>query len=83
MNYRIYVAISYVTGSLYTEGEGAGYVGRHSDSLHIDGRGLIPCRGKRFFSSPQCPDRLWDHPTSYQEGNGCSFLRGNEAGTSS
>jgi hypothetical protein len=25
----------------------------------FDGRGSIPSMGKTFFSSPQCPDRLW------------------------
>jgi hypothetical protein len=24
----------------------------------LDGWGLIPSRGKRYFSSPQCPDQL-------------------------
>jgi hypothetical protein len=25
----------------------------------VDGRGSIPGRSKRFFSTPRCPDRLW------------------------
>jgi hypothetical protein len=28
----------------------------------VDGRGSIPGKGKRFVSSPQCPDRLWGPP---------------------
>jgi len=24
----------------------------------------------RFFSSPECPDRLWDHPACYSKGMG-------------
>jgi hypothetical protein len=31
----------------------------------MDYRGLIPCTGKRFFSSPQRPDWLWTHTVSY------------------
>ena len=27
-----------------------------------------PSTDMRFFSSLQCPDRLWDHPTSYSKG---------------
>jgi hypothetical protein len=30
--------------------------------------GLIPGRGKRFFSSPQRPDRLWDPPSLLSNG---------------
>jgi hypothetical protein len=28
----------------------------------LDGWGLIPGRGKKLFSTPQCPDRFWDPP---------------------
>jgi hypothetical protein len=27
----------------------------------LGGRSSIPCRGKRFFSAPQRPDRFWAH----------------------
>jgi hypothetical protein len=30
----------------------------------INGSGSIPGSGKRFFSTPPCPDRLWD-PSSF------------------
>jgi hypothetical protein len=39
----------------------------------LDGRGLIPGRGKRFFSSPQCPG-------SYPIGTGASFPKGKAVG---
>jgi hypothetical protein len=28
-------------------------------AMGLDGLATIPCRGKKFFSSPQRPDRLW------------------------
>jgi len=31
-------------------------------------RGLDPRRDMGFFSSLQCPDRLWDHSASCSEG---------------
>jgi hypothetical protein len=31
----------------------------NATSYELDGRGSIPGRAKRFFSSPQRPDRLW------------------------
>jgi hypothetical protein len=39
-------------------------------SYRLDSRGYIPGRGKTFFSTPQHPDLLWDHPVSYTLGNG-------------
>jgi hypothetical protein len=46
------------------------YINNHQDSsisiatgYKLDGLGLIPDRGKRFFSSPQCPDWLWGPPS--------------------
>jgi hypothetical protein len=38
-----------------------------------DSQTSILMRGKRFFSSPQCPDRLRDHPTLYPMGAKGSF----------
>jgi hypothetical protein len=32
-------------------------------SCSIDGRGTVPGRGRIFFSSSQCPDRLWGPPS--------------------
>jgi len=29
----------------------------------------------RFFSSPECPDRLWDHPACYSKGMGILHSR--------
>jgi hypothetical protein len=34
----------------------------------LDGRGSIPGRSKRFFSFPQCPDRLWGQPSLLSNG---------------
>jgi hypothetical protein len=34
----------------------------------LDGRGLIIGRGKRFFSTPQRPDRLWSPPSLLSNG---------------
>jgi hypothetical protein len=34
----------------------------------LDGRGLIPGRGKRFLSSPQRSDRLWGPPSLLSNG---------------
>jgi hypothetical protein len=39
----------------------------YSDGLWA-GWGLIPRRGKRFFSSPQCPDWLWGPPSLLYNG---------------
>jgi hypothetical protein len=37
----------------------------------LDSQDLIPDRGKRFFSTPKCPDQLWGPPSllisGYQE----------------
>jgi hypothetical protein len=33
-------------------------------------RVLDPSRDVRFFSSLNCPDRLWDHIASYSKGTG-------------
>jgi hypothetical protein len=40
-----------------------------SDELRLDGLGSIPGRGKRFFSTPQRPDRFWGPPSLFS--NGC------------
>jgi hypothetical protein len=32
-------------------------------AYELDGRGSIPGRGKRFFCTPQRPDRLWGPPS--------------------
>jgi hypothetical protein len=47
----------------------------------LDGRILIPGRGKRFLSTPQCPDRLWGPPSllSNWAGGGGHFLLGKAA----
>jgi hypothetical protein len=37
-------------------------------SYGLDGRGSIPGRGKRFFSSPQRSDRLWGSPSLLPSG---------------
>jgi hypothetical protein len=44
----------------------------------LDGQGSIPVSGKRFFSPPQLPDRLWAYPASYSMGTGVSFSGGSE-----
>jgi hypothetical protein len=36
----------------------------------LDGRGSIPVWGKRIFSSPQRPQRLWDPPSQWVPGAG-------------
>jgi hypothetical protein len=46
----------------------------------LDGRGSVPGRSKRFFSSPQHPDRIWAHPASYTVGVGESFPCGKATG---
>jgi hypothetical protein len=43
-------------------------VSRYSHGLRARRRGSIPGKGKRFFSSPQCPDRLWDPPIQWVPG---------------
>jgi hypothetical protein len=43
-----------------------GYVSRYSDELEV--RGSILGRGKRFFSSAQCPDELWGSPSLLSNG---------------
>jgi hypothetical protein len=45
----------------------------------LDGRGSIPGRGTRFFSSPQHPDRLRGPP--YPMAIGGSFFGGKAVGT--
>jgi len=37
---------------------------------------LNPCRGKKFFSSPKCPDRFWDLPSFLFNGHRVSFPGG-------
>jgi hypothetical protein len=34
----------------------------------LEDRGSIPGRGRDFFSSPQCPDWLWDPPSFLSNG---------------
>jgi hypothetical protein len=51
----------------------------------LDGRGSVPGKGKRFFSTPQSPDQIWGagsgfHPVSYRMGTLGSFPRGKAAG---
>jgi hypothetical protein len=46
----------------------------------LDGRGSIPCRAKRFFSSPQLPDSLWGPLSLISSAPGGSFTRGKPAG---
>jgi hypothetical protein len=41
----------------------------------LDGRVSIPAKGKRFFSIPQCPDRVWA-PPSLSNGYRRLFPRG-------
>jgi hypothetical protein len=48
--------------SLHRIQEGGGIAGRPRD------RSLIPGRGKRFFSSPQRPDRVWSPPNILSNG---------------
>jgi hypothetical protein len=46
-----------------------------------DGRGSIPGRDKREFSSPQRPDRLWGPPSLPSDGYWGGYLpKGKEAG---
>jgi hypothetical protein len=40
----------------------------------------IPSKGKKSFSSPQLPHRLWGPPVSYPMGSSGSFLGGKAAG---
>jgi hypothetical protein len=40
----------------------------------LEGQGPILCGSKRFFSSPQRPNRLWGPPASYPMGTGGSIL---------
>jgi hypothetical protein len=42
----------------------------------LNGSGSIPGRGKSFFSTLQCSDRLWGHSDSYPMGTGGSFPSG-------
>jgi hypothetical protein len=35
----------------------------------MDGRGSIPAKGKRFFYTPQRPDRLWVPPSLLTNGS--------------
>jgi hypothetical protein len=37
-------------------------------SYELDDLALIPGRGKIFFSSPQCPDRLYGPPSLLSNG---------------
>jgi hypothetical protein len=46
----------------------------------LDGRVSIPGSGKRFYSTPQRPDRLWAHPSTSPMGTGGSFPGGKAAG---
>jgi hypothetical protein len=41
----------------------------------LDGQGSILGRGKRFFSTPQCPDRLWTPPSLLSNGYHGLFRR--------
>jgi hypothetical protein len=41
----------------------------------LDGRGSIPGKGKRFFSVPQHPDRLWPYPATFTVGTGVKAAR--------
>jgi hypothetical protein len=42
----------------------------------LDGQHSIPGRGKRFFSSTQCPDRLWVQPNLLSNRYRLMFRRG-------
>jgi hypothetical protein len=53
-----------------------GWLKLYSDGYGLDGQGSIPGRGRRFFSSPQCPDWLCDPPASYLMGTRGSFPGG-------
>jgi hypothetical protein len=46
----------------------------------LDGRGSVRGRGKRFFFSPQRPDRLWGPPWLPSNGTGGCFQGGKAAG---
>jgi hypothetical protein len=41
----------------------------------LDGRGYIPGKDKRFFSSPQCPSRVWSPPSLLYNGYRWRFPR--------
>jgi hypothetical protein len=50
-------------------------------SYSLDNRGSIPARRKRFFSTPQHPDRPWGPPSLLFIGTGGTFPRGKAAGS--
>jgi hypothetical protein len=41
----------------------------------MDGRGSVPGRAKKLFSTPQCPDRLWGPPSLLHNGYCRSLAR--------
>jgi hypothetical protein len=48
-------------------------------SYELDGQGLIPGRGKRFFSTTQRPDWLWGSPNLLSNGYQELFFPGSKA----
>jgi hypothetical protein len=44
---------------------------RNQDSYRLDGRGSIPHRVKRLFSTPQHPDRLRPNQSPIKLSKGC------------
>jgi hypothetical protein len=58
---------SKIYSELYLHSE-SGYLSQ-TTGYGLDGRSSIPGRGKRFLSSPQCPDRLSGSPSLVSNGH--------------
>jgi hypothetical protein len=56
-----------------------GHVSRYSDGLLMEGRRSTPSRDKKFYSTLQRPEWLWNPPSFLANAYRCLFPGGGEA----